>query len=74
MSGPNDGFITELAALLGEHHPRTAEEWRAIAQRCVADVTYDPSWASPLFAALYAAERELSNQESSHSAENGGDE
>ena len=48
-----DGF-----ALWEEHRPQSAEDWQAVARRCV-DSDYDPSDASPLFGALYWTMNEL---------------
>lgn len=46
-------------ALWQEHRPQSGEDWRAVARRCLADDTFDVSQSSPLFAALYAAEKDL---------------
>ena len=51
--------VMDGLALMQEHGPQSPKDWRAVAQRWLDSGMADPEHPSPLFGALYLAEKEL---------------
>lgn len=66
MDEPTIEEIMDGIALMQEHGPQSPQDWRAVAQRWLDSGMPDPEHPSPLFGALYLAEKELRDLKASN--------